>query len=84
MQYYRTFAKQTDVNLHLKNDFIYDHCDVALYCGDLRWVNSELSLTVSFNPVAGLLLQSFIWGSHLVQGRSYSCIRHLLLSLVIH
>ncbi|MCB9778380.1 MAG: MFS transporter [Alphaproteobacteria bacterium] len=35
MQWYRTFAKQTDVALHLKGDFVYDNWGMLLCCAGI-------------------------------------------------
>jgi OPA family glycerol-3-phosphate transporter-like MFS transporter len=68
MQYYRTFAKQTDINLHLKGDFIYDHwgmwlCVAGILGGVLAGVISDRVFQSRRGPVAAILYMGVIVGS---------------------
>jgi len=60
MQWYRTFAKQTDVALHLKGDFVYDHwgmllCVAGILGGVVAGVISDHVFKSRRGPVAALL-----------------------------
>ena len=60
MQWYRTFAKQTDVVLHLKGDFIYDHwgmwlCVAGITGGVIAGIISDRVFQSRRGPVAAIL-----------------------------
>ena len=60
MQWYRTFAKQTDIALHLKGDFIYDHwgmflCIAGIMGGVLAGIISDRVFDSRRGPVAAIL-----------------------------
>ena len=60
MQWYRTFAKQTDVALHLKGDFIYDHwgmflCIAGIMGGVIAGIISDRLFHSRRGPVAAIL-----------------------------
>ncbi|MEM9696325.1 MAG: MFS transporter, partial [Myxococcota bacterium] len=60
MQWYRTFAKQTDAALHLKGDFIYDNWGTWLCCagilgGVIAGILSDRVFQSRRGPVAGIL-----------------------------
>ncbi len=60
MQWYRTFAKQTDTVLHLKGDFVYENWGLLLCCagilgGVLAGIISDHVFQSRRGPVAGLL-----------------------------
>jgi OPA family glycerol-3-phosphate transporter-like MFS transporter len=68
MQWYRTFAKQTDAVLHLKGDFIYDHwgmwlCVAGITGGVLAGVISDRVFQSRRGPVAAILYLGVILGS---------------------
>ncbi|MDG1481556.1 MAG: MFS transporter [Myxococcota bacterium] len=68
MQWYRTFAKQTDAALHLKGDFIYDHWGMWLCCagimgGVLAGVISDRVFNSRRGPVAAILYGGVLIGS---------------------
>ncbi len=68
MQWYRTFAKQTDSALHLKGDFIYDHWGMWLCCagimgGVLAGVISDRVFNSRRGPVAAILYGGVLVGS---------------------
>jgi MFS transporter, OPA family, glycerol-3-phosphate transporter len=68
MQWYRTFAKQTDLALHLKGDFIYDHwgmwlCVAGISGGVLAGVISDRVFQSRRGPVAAILYLGVILGS---------------------
>ena len=63
MQWYRTFAKQTDVALHLKGDFIYDNwgmllCIAGISGGVIAGVISDHVFQSRRGPVAAILYGS--------------------------
>ena len=60
MQWYRTFAKQTDIALNLKGDFIYDHWGMFLYIagisgGVIAGIISDRLFQSRRGPVAAIL-----------------------------
>ncbi|MBU53231.1 MAG: MFS transporter [Deltaproteobacteria bacterium] len=60
MQWYRTFAKQTDAILHLKDSFVYDNwgmllCIAGISGGVLAGIISDRMFQSRRGPVAGLL-----------------------------
>ena len=60
MQWYRTFAKQTDSMLHLKSDFVYDNWGMLLCCagimgGVFAGIISDRVFQSRRGPVAALL-----------------------------
>jgi OPA family glycerol-3-phosphate transporter-like MFS transporter len=60
MQWYRTFAKQTDIALHLKGDFIYDNwgmflCVAGILGGVFAGVISDRIFQSRRGPVAAIL-----------------------------
>ncbi len=60
MQWYRTFAKQTDISLHLKGDFIYDHwgmflCIAGIMGGVIAGIISDRIFQSRRGPVAAIL-----------------------------
>ena len=68
MQWYRTFAKQTDSVLHLKGDFIYDHWGMWLCCagilgGVLAGLISDRLFQSRRGPVAAILYGGVLVGS---------------------
>ena len=68
MQWYRTFAKQTDVALNLKGDFIYDHwgmwlCIAGISGGVLAGVISDRVFQSRRGPVAAILYLGVTLGS---------------------
>ena len=68
MQWYRTFAKQTDVNLHLKGDFIYDNwgmllCVAGILGGVFAGVISDRIFQSRRGPVAAILYGGITLGS---------------------
>ncbi|MBO84880.1 MAG: MFS transporter [Deltaproteobacteria bacterium] len=68
MQWYRTFAKQTDAMLHLKGDFIYDHwgmwlCVAGIMGGVLAGIISDKVFQSRRGPVAAILYAGVILGS---------------------
>jgi OPA family glycerol-3-phosphate transporter-like MFS transporter len=68
MQWYRTFAKQTDVVLHLKGDFIYDHwgmwlCVAGIMGGVMAGIISDKVFQSRRGPVAAILYGGVILGS---------------------
>ena len=68
MQWYRTFAKQTDSVLHLKGDFIYDHwgmwlCVAGIMGGVIAGIISDKVFQSRRGPVAAILYLGVILGS---------------------
>ena len=68
MQWYRTFAKQTDSVLHLKGDFIYDHwgmwlCVAGISGGVIAGIISDKVFQSRRGPVAAILYLGVIVGS---------------------
>ena len=68
MQWYRTFAKQTDVALHLKGDIIYDNWGVALCIagisgGVIAGLISDRVFQSRRGPVAAILYAGVTLGS---------------------
>jgi|TARA_B100000674_G_scaffold495942_1_gene524732 OPA family glycerol-3-phosphate transporter-like MFS transporter len=68
MQWYRTFAKQTDEVLQLKGDFIYDHwgmwlCVAGIMGGVLAGVISDRVFQSRRGPVAAILYLGVTLGS---------------------
>ena len=60
MQWYRTFAKQTDMALHLKGDFVYENWGLLLCCagimgGVFAGIISDHVFQSRRGPVAGIL-----------------------------
>jgi OPA family glycerol-3-phosphate transporter-like MFS transporter len=60
MQWYRTFAKQTDAVLHLKGDFVYENwgmllCAAGILGGVVAGIISDRVFQSRRGPVAGLL-----------------------------
>jgi OPA family glycerol-3-phosphate transporter-like MFS transporter len=71
MQWYRTFAKQTDGVLHLKGDFIYDHwgmflCVAGILGGVIAGIISDRVFQSRRGPVAALLYLGVTLGSVLL------------------
>jgi MFS transporter, OPA family, glycerol-3-phosphate transporter len=67
MQWYRTFAKQTDLALGLKGDFVYDNWGLLLCCagimgGVLAGVISDHVFQSRRGPVAGILYAGMLVG----------------------
>lgn len=67
MQWYRTFAKQTDVVLGLKGDFVYDNWGMLLCCAGIMGgltagVISDRVFQSRRGPVAGLLYGGMLVG----------------------
>jgi OPA family glycerol-3-phosphate transporter-like MFS transporter len=68
MQWYRTFAKQTDVMLHLKGDFIYDNwgmflCIAGITGGVFAGIISDRVFQSRRGPVAAILYMGVTLGS---------------------
>ena len=68
MQWYRTFATQTDINLHLKGDFIYDNwgmllCIAGITGGLFAGVISDRIFQSRRGPVAAILYGGITLGS---------------------
>jgi MFS transporter, OPA family, glycerol-3-phosphate transporter len=68
MQWYRTFAKQTDVNLHLAGDFVYDNwgmllCIAGILGGLVAGVISDRVFQSRRGPVAAILYGGITIGS---------------------
>jgi len=68
MQWYRTFAKQTDAVLHLKGDFVYDNWGMLLCCagimgGVMAGVISDRVFQSRRGPVAGILYLGMLVGA---------------------
>ncbi len=68
MQWYRTFAKQTDGLLHLKGDFIYEHwgmwlCVAGIMGGVIAGIISDKVFQSRRGPVAAILYAGVILGS---------------------
>jgi OPA family glycerol-3-phosphate transporter-like MFS transporter len=68
MQWYRTFAKQTDGMLHLKGDFIYEHwgmwlCVAGIMGGVVAGIISDRVFQSRRGPVAAILYAGVILGS---------------------
>ena len=68
MQWYRTFAKQTDGMLHLKGDFIYDHwgmflCVAGISGGVIAGIISDRVFQSRRGPVAAILYMGVTLGS---------------------
>ncbi len=68
MQWYRTYAKQTDAILHLKSSFIYDHWGMFLCCAGI--LGGVFAGTISDHlfqsrrgPVAGILYAILLVGA---------------------
>ncbi|MBI2375632.1 MAG: MFS transporter [Deltaproteobacteria bacterium] len=71
MQWYRTFAKQTDGSLHLAQDFVYKNWGLLLCCagilgGVVAGVISDHVFHSRRGPVAGLLYAAMLVGSVLL------------------
>jgi MFS transporter, OPA family, glycerol-3-phosphate transporter len=71
MQWYRTFAKQTDALLHLKGDFVYENWGMLLCCagimgGVMAGVISDRVFQSRRGPVAGILYVGMLVGSVLL------------------
>ncbi len=71
MQWYRTFAKQTDVALHLKGDFIYEHwgmwlCVAGIMGGVFAGVISDRMFQSRRGPVAAILYGCMLLGAGLL------------------
>jgi OPA family glycerol-3-phosphate transporter-like MFS transporter len=71
MQWYRTFAKQTDGVLGLKGDFIYDNWGMLLCCagimgGVFAGVLSDRVFQSRRGPVAGILYMGMLVGAVLL------------------
>ncbi len=67
MQWYRTFAKQTDSVLHLKGDFVYENwgmllCIAGITGGVIAGVISDRMFQSRRGPVAGLLYGVMLLG----------------------
>jgi OPA family glycerol-3-phosphate transporter-like MFS transporter len=67
MQWYRTFAKQTDAVLHLKDSFVYDNWGMLLCCagimgGVVAGVISDHIFQSRRGPVAGILYFCMLFG----------------------
>jgi len=67
MQWYRTYAKQTDLALGLKGDFVYDNWGLLLCCagilgGVLAGVISDHVFQSRRGPVAGILYGGMLLG----------------------
>jgi OPA family glycerol-3-phosphate transporter-like MFS transporter len=65
MQWYRTFAKQTDGMLHLQGDFIYDHwgmflCIAGIMGGVIAGIISDRVFQSRRGPVAAILYAGVI------------------------
>lgn len=68
MQWYRTFAKQTDIALHLKGDFIYENwgmllCVAGILGGVVAGVISDRVFQSRRGPVAAILYGGITIGS---------------------
>ena len=68
MQWYRTFAKQTDAVLGLKGDFVYDNWGMLLCCagimgGVMAGVISDRVFQSRRGPVAGILYLAMLVGA---------------------
>ncbi len=68
MQWYRTFAKQTDGVLHLKGDFVYENwgmllCVAGIMGGVIAGVISDRVFQSRRGPVAGLLYVCMLVGA---------------------
>ncbi len=68
MQWYRTFAKQTDVMLGLKDSFVYENWGMLLCCagimgGVIAGVISDHMFQSRRGPVAGILYGAMLLGS---------------------
>ncbi|MBT6433091.1 MAG: MFS transporter [Deltaproteobacteria bacterium] len=68
MQWYRTFAKQTDAVLGLKGDFVYDNWGMLLCCagilgGVMAGVISDRVFQSRRGPVAGILYLGMLVGA---------------------
>jgi OPA family glycerol-3-phosphate transporter-like MFS transporter len=71
MQWYRTFAKQTDSVLHLKGDFVYENWGMLLCCagilgGVVAGIISDRVFDSRRGPVAGLLYGFMLLGAVLL------------------
>ena len=71
MQWYRSFAKQTDSVLHLKGDFVYQNWGLLLCCagilgGVIAGVISDRVFQSRRGPVAGLLYVLMLVGAFLM------------------
>jgi OPA family glycerol-3-phosphate transporter-like MFS transporter len=71
MQWYRTFAKQTDVALHLKGDFVYENWGMLLCCagilgGVTAGIISDRMFQSRRGPVAFLLYCVMLVGAVLL------------------
>ncbi len=71
MQWFRTFAKQTDGALHLKSGFVYDHwglllCAAGILGGVIAGVISDHVFQSRRGPVAALLYGVMLAGSVLM------------------
>ncbi|MCO4772740.1 MAG: MFS transporter [Deltaproteobacteria bacterium] len=68
MQWYRTFAKQTDIALHLKGDFVYENWGMLLCCagilgGVTAGIISDRVFQSRRGPVAFILYAVMLLGS---------------------
>jgi len=68
MQWYRTFAKQTDVALHLKGDFVYENWGMLLCCagimgGVVAGIISDRVFHSRRGPVAFILYAVMLLGA---------------------
>lgn len=68
MQWYRTFAKQTDTILGLKADFVYEHWGLLLCCagilgGTVAGIISDRVFDSRRGPVAGILYGIMLLGA---------------------
>ncbi|MCK6506013.1 MFS transporter [Myxococcota bacterium] len=73
MQWYRTFAKQTDGALHLKGDFVYDNwgmllCVAGITGGMVAGIISDHLFKSRRGPVAALLYGVMLVGALLLTG----------------
>jgi len=71
MQWYRTFAKQTDIALHLKGDFVYENWGMLLCCagimgGVMAGIISDRVFQSRRGPVALVLYSAMLLGAILL------------------
>lgn len=71
MQWYRTFAKQTDIALHLKGDIIYEHwgmwlCVAGILGGAVAGIISDRVFQSRRGPVAAMLYLGVTLGAVLL------------------